>query len=51
MEDFGDVREERTPKDADFSPMELPHGIPDSSTFFRVFQWVNPKTLTTYLYE
>ncbi|GHV74603.1 ISAs1 family transposase [Spirochaetia bacterium] len=31
--------------------LELPHGIPDESTFFRVFTRVNPKELSSCLYE
>jgi hypothetical protein len=31
--------------------LELPAGIPDESTFFRVFQWVHPKELSAYLYS
>jgi hypothetical protein len=46
MEDFGDVREKELR-----NILELPHGITDSSTFFRMFQRINPKILTTCLYE
>ncbi|GHU05742.1 hypothetical protein FACS1894147_12210 [Spirochaetia bacterium] len=31
--------------------MELPQGIPDKSTFFRVLTRVNPKELSSCLYE
>jgi hypothetical protein len=31
--------------------LELPGGIPDESTFFRVFQRVNPKALSASLYS
>ncbi|GHU60559.1 putative transposase YncI [Spirochaetia bacterium] len=46
MEVFGRSREAELRK-----LLELPHGIPDESTFFRVFTRVNPKELSSCLYE
>jgi len=46
MEEFGKEREEwlRT-------FLELPNGIPDSDTFRRVFERLNPESLSKYLYD
>ncbi len=46
MEEFGKEREEwlRT-------FLELPNGIPDSDTFRRVFERVNPEALSERLYD
>ena len=46
MEAFGELREEwlRT-------FLELPHGIPDSDTFRRVFERIDPKALSECLYD
>jgi predicted transposase YbfD/YdcC len=46
METFGQEREKELRKF-----LELPGGIPDESTFFRVFQRVNPKALASSLYS
>jgi hypothetical protein len=43
MEDFGNEREEWLK-----SFLELPNGIPDSDTFRRVFERVNPAELARY---
>ena len=45
MEAFGQEREAELRKF-----LELPDGIPDESTFFRVFPRVNPKALSARLY-
>jgi hypothetical protein len=45
MEAFGQEREAELRKF-----LELPEGIPDESTFLRVFQRVNPKELSECLY-
>jgi predicted transposase YbfD/YdcC len=45
MEEFGREREAELRKF-----LELPGGIPDESTFFRVFQRVKPAELSGYLY-
>jgi hypothetical protein len=44
MEAFGRERELKT-------FLELPHGIPDESTFFRVLKWIKPEELTGSLCE
>ena len=44
MEAFGREREQDLRKF-----LELPNGIPDESTFFRVFQWVKPSALSACL--
>jgi hypothetical protein len=46
METFGQEREEELRKF-----LELPDGIPDESTFFRVFRRVKPEELAGSLYE
>jgi hypothetical protein len=46
MEQFGLLRERELRMF-----LELPHGIPDESTFFRVFTWVNPEALSRSVYE
>jgi predicted transposase YbfD/YdcC len=46
MEDFGRERESELRKF-----LELPGGIPDESTFFRVFQRVKPEPLSACLYS
>jgi hypothetical protein len=45
MEAFGREREEELKKF-----LELPHGIPDESTFFRMFKRIKPEELTGSLY-
>jgi hypothetical protein len=45
-ETFGQERERELKKF-----LELPHGIPDESTFFRVFKRVRPEELAGNLYE
>ena len=45
MEDFGREREDELRKF-----LELPGGIPDESTFFRVFQRIKPAQLSACLY-
>ena len=46
MEAFGELREEWLRKF-----LELPHGIPDSDTFRRVFERINPEALAECLYD
>ena len=46
MEAFGLEREKELRKF-----LELPNGIPDESTFFRVFQWLKPPALAACLYS
>ncbi len=46
MEEFGKQRREWLEKF-----LELPHGIPDSDTFRRVFERIDPKGLSECLYE
>lgn len=46
MEDFGREREEWLRKF-----LELPNGIPDSDTFRRIFERLNPKMLAESLYD
>ena len=46
MEAFGELREEWLRKF-----LELPHGIPDSDTFRRVFGRINPEALAECLYD
>jgi hypothetical protein len=46
METFGLAREKELRKF-----LELPEGIPDSSTFFRVFQRIKPAALSSCLYS
>ena len=46
MEAFGQEREAELRKF-----LELPGGIPDESTFFWVFQRVNPKELSEVIYK
>jgi predicted transposase YbfD/YdcC len=46
MEDFGNEREDWLK-----SFLELPNGIPDSDTFRRVFERINPAELSTALYD
>ena len=46
MEEFGKEREEWLRKF-----LELPHGIPDSDTFRRVFERIKPKALSECLYD
>jgi hypothetical protein len=46
METFGKEREEVLKKF-----LELPHGTPDESAFFRVFRRVKPEELAKNLYE
>ena len=46
MEEFGRARETELRQF-----LELPNGIPDESTFFRVFQRVEPAELSGYLYS
>lgn len=46
MEEFGKEREEWLRKF-----LELPHGIPDSDTFRRVFERINPEALSECLYD
>ena len=46
MEEFGKQREEWLRKF-----LELPHGIPDSDTFRRVFERIAPEALSEYLYD
>ena len=51
-EDFPDMEEfgkERTEWLETF--LELPHGIPDSDTFRRVFERINPEALSECLYD
>ena len=46
MEEFGKQREEWLRKF-----LELPHGIPDSDTFRRVFERISPEALSECLYD
>lgn len=46
MEEFGKERAEWLE-----TFLELPHGIPDSDTFRRVFERINPETLSECLYD
>ena len=46
MEAFGELREEWLRKF-----LELPHGIPGSDTFRRVFEQINPEALAECLYD
>ena len=46
MEAFGELREEWLRKF-----LELPHGIPDSDTFRRVFERIDPEALSECLYD
>lgn len=46
MEEFGKEREEWLQKF-----LELPHGIPDSDTFRRVFERIDPEALSECLYD
>lgn len=46
MEAFGELREEWLRQF-----LELPHGIPDSDTFRRVFERINPEALGECLYD
>jgi hypothetical protein len=46
MEVFGLEREEELKQF-----LELPNGIPDESTFYRVFQRVKPTELSSHLYS
>ena len=46
MEEFGTEREEWLK-----NFLELPNGIPDSDTFRRVFERINPKALAECLYD
>lgn len=46
MEEFGKQREEWLQKF-----LELPHGIPDSDTFRRVFERIDPEALSECLYD
>jgi len=46
MEEFGKEREEWLKKF-----LELPHGIPDSDTFRRVFERIKPEALSECLYD
>jgi predicted transposase YbfD/YdcC len=46
MEDFGNEREEWLR-----AFLELPNGIPDSDTFRRVYERINPAELSTVLYD
>ncbi|GHU60203.1 putative transposase YncI [Clostridia bacterium] len=46
MEDFGREREERLRQF-----LELPNGIPDSDTFLRVFERIEPSELSDALYD
>ena len=46
MEDFGNEREEWLK-----TILELPNGIPDSDTFRRVFERINPAELSSALYD
>jgi predicted phosphoadenosine phosphosulfate sulfurtransferase len=46
MEDFGNEREEWLK-----TLPELPNGIPDSDTFRRVFERINPEELADALYD
>ena len=49
-EDFGDMEAFGQEREAELRKfLELPGGIPDGSTFFRVFQRVNPKELSARL--
>ena len=46
MEDFGEARQAWLQQF-----LELPHGIPDSDTFRRVFERLNPSALAECLYD
>jgi hypothetical protein len=46
MEDFGNEREQWLK-----TFLELPNGIPDSDTFRRVFERINPAELSSALYD
>ena len=46
MEEFGKEREESLRRF-----LELPNGIPDSDTFRRVFERINPEALSECLYD
>jgi hypothetical protein len=51
-EDFEDMEAFGLEREAELRKfLELPGGIPDESTFFRVFQRVNPKELSACLYS